>query len=147
MPLAKIHVLEGQYDEARLARVSSAVQDGLVSTLGIPPDGFFQIIHPLPRSQFRATKAAVRSFARTWTTDLKDRRIRVNAESPGFADTPAWHATEAGEQHLKRMSGVIPLGRPGTIDEIAKAVVFLASDDSSYVTGAELFVDGGFVQV
>jgi len=55
MPLAKIHVLEGQYDEARLARVSSAVQDGLVSTLGIPPDDFFQIIHVLPRSQFLHT--------------------------------------------------------------------------------------------
>ena len=89
----------------------------------------------------------MRSFARTWTTDLKDRRIRVNAVSPGFTDTPARHATEAGEQHLKRMSDVIPLGRPGTTDEIAKAVVFLASDDRSYVTGAELFVDGGFAQV
>jgi len=55
MPLAKIHVLEGQYDEARLARVSSAVQHGLVSTLGIPPDDFFQIIHVLPRSQFLHT--------------------------------------------------------------------------------------------
>ena len=93
-------------------------------------------------SVYSATKAAVRSFARIWTTDLKDRRIR-----PGFTDTPARHATEAGEQHLKRMSDVIPLGRPGATDEIAKAVVFLASDDSSYVTGAELFVDGGFAQV
>src|SRR5437870_6449927 len=67
-------------------------------------------------SVYSATKAAVRSFARTWTTDLKDRRIR-----PGFTDTPARHATEAGEQHLKRMSDVIPLGRPGATDEIAKA--------------------------
>ena len=98
-------------------------------------------------SVYSATKAAVRSFARIWTTDLKDRRIRVNAVSPGFTDTPARHATEAGEQHLKRMSDVIPLGRPGATDEIAKAVVFLASADSSYVTGAELFVDGGFAQV
>ncbi len=71
----------------------------------------------------------------------------MNAVSPGFTATPAWHATEAGEQHLKRMSDVIPLGRPATTDEIANTVVFLASDDSGYVTGAVLFVDGGFAQV
>jgi NAD(P)-dependent dehydrogenase (short-subunit alcohol dehydrogenase family) len=98
-------------------------------------------------SVYSATKAAVRSFARTWTTDLKDRRIRVNAVSPGVIDTPAWHSTEAFEQGLKTISNSIPLGRVGTPDEIAKAVVFLASDDSSYVTGTELFVDGGFAQV
>src|SRR5216683_1335790 len=95
-------------------------------------------------SVYSATKAALRSFARTWTTDLKDRRIRVNAVSPGYIDTPAWHSTEAGGQYLKRVASTIPLGRVGTPDEIAKAVVFLASEDSSYVTGAELFVDGGF---
>jgi|SRR5882762_85023 len=98
-------------------------------------------------SVYSATKAAVRSFARTWTMDLKDRRIRVNAVSPGFTDTPAWHASEGGAQRLKLASNSVPLGRPGTPDEIAKAVVFLASDDSSYVTGTELFVDGGFAQV
>ena len=98
-------------------------------------------------SVYSATKAAVRSFARTWTTDLKDRRIRVNAVSPGFTDTPAWHVTEVAEQRLKIASNGIPLGRPGTPEEIAKAVVFLASDDSSYITGTELFVDGGFAQV
>jgi NAD(P)-dependent dehydrogenase (short-subunit alcohol dehydrogenase family) len=102
-------------------------------------------------SVYSATKAAIRSFARTWTTDLKDRRIRVNAVSPGPIDTPGLNnlvaSTGAGEQRLKAISSNVPLGRLGTPDEIAKAVVFLASDDSSYVTGTELFVDGGFAQV
>jgi NAD(P)-dependent dehydrogenase (short-subunit alcohol dehydrogenase family) len=103
---------------------------------------------PLPEwSVYNATKAAVRSFARTWTTDLKAHRIRVNAVSPGYTDTPPWHATEAGEEHMKMISKIIPLGRFGTADEIAKSVVFLASDDSSYITGTELFVDGGFAQI
>jgi NAD(P)-dependent dehydrogenase (short-subunit alcohol dehydrogenase family) len=98
-----------------------------------------------------ATKAAVRSFARTWTTDLKDRHIRVNAVSPGLIDTPGVNdqvaSTAAGQQLLNMVSKGVPLGRRGTPDEIAKAVVFLASDDARYVTGAELFVDGGFAQV
>ena len=102
-------------------------------------------------SVYSATKAAIRSFARTWTTDLKDRRIRVNAVSPGSTDTPGLSdllaSGEAGEQRKKMISASVPLGRFGRPDEIAKAVVFLASDDSSYVTGAELFVDGGFAQV
>ena len=102
-------------------------------------------------SVYSATKAAVRSFARTWTTDLKDRHIRVNAVSPGPIDTPGLNdlvaSTGAGEQRLKAISNNVPLGRLGTPDEIAKAVVFLASDDSSYITGTELFVDGGFAQV
>src|SRR5206468_386107 len=71
-------------------------------------------------SVYSATKAAVRSFARSWTTDLKDRRIRVNAVSPGFTDTPAWHVTEVAEQRLRIASNGIPLGRPGTPEEIAK---------------------------
>jgi NAD(P)-dependent dehydrogenase (short-subunit alcohol dehydrogenase family) len=98
-------------------------------------------------SVYSATKAAVRSFARTWTTDLKDRRIRVNAVSPGYTDTPPWHSMEAAEERMKTISNGVPLGRFGTPDEIAKAVVFLASDDSSYITGTELFVDGGVAQV
>ena len=102
-------------------------------------------------SVYSATKAAVRSFARTWTTDLQERRIRVNAVSPGFIETPGLNelmaSAGAGEQRLKMMSDSIPLGRLGTPDEIAKAVVFLASDDSSYITGTELFVDGGIAQV
>jgi len=102
-------------------------------------------------SVYSATKAAVRSFARTWTTDLKARRIRVNAVSPGSTDTPGLGdllaSGEAGQERLKMISNTVPLGRLGRPDEIAKAVVFLASDHSSYITGTELFVDGGFAQV
>jgi len=102
-------------------------------------------------SVYSATKSAVRSFARTWTTDLKDRRIRVNAVSPGATDTPGLREfladAETGQERLKMLSNNVPLGRLGTPDEIAKAVVFLASGDSSYITGTELFVDGGFAQV
>jgi NAD(P)-dependent dehydrogenase (short-subunit alcohol dehydrogenase family) len=102
-------------------------------------------------SVYSATKAAIRSFARTWTTDLKDRRIRVNAVSPGSIDTPGMSdllaSSETGAQRRKMISSSVPLGRFGRPEEIAKAVVFLASDDSSYVTGTELFVDGGFAQV
>jgi NAD(P)-dependent dehydrogenase (short-subunit alcohol dehydrogenase family) len=102
-------------------------------------------------SVYSATKAAVRSFARTWTTDLKDRHIRVNVVSPGATDTPGLSellgSSEVGQQRLKMMSSSIPLGRLAKPKEIARAVVFLASDDSSYITGTELFVDGGFAQV
>ncbi len=99
-------------------------------------------------SVYSATKAAVRSFARTWTTDLKDRRIRVNALSPGYIDTPPWRSLTVAEMRANIMSsGTVPLGRFGTADEIAKVAVFLAADDSSYVTGIELFVDGGVAQV
>jgi NAD(P)-dependent dehydrogenase (short-subunit alcohol dehydrogenase family) len=102
-------------------------------------------------SVYSATKAAVRSFARTWTTDLKERRIRVNAVSPGSIDTPGARdllaSSGVGEKRKKMIAESVPLGRLGTPDETAKAVVFLASDDSSYITGTELFVDGGFAQV
>src|SRR5437660_8531627 len=96
-------------------------------------------------SVYSATKAAVRSFARTWTTDLKERRIRVNAVSPGSTDTPGLSqllaSTDSGQQRRAMISNMVPLGRFGTPDEIAKAVVFLASDDRRYITGTELFVD------
>jgi len=102
-------------------------------------------------SVYSATKAALRSFARTWTTDLKDRRIRVNAVSPGFIETPGLNdllaSSRAGEQRLQMLSNSVPLGRIGTPNEVAKAVVFLASDDSGYIAGTELFVDGGMAQV
>jgi NAD(P)-dependent dehydrogenase (short-subunit alcohol dehydrogenase family) len=102
-------------------------------------------------SVYSATKAAVRSFARTWTTDLKDRRIRVNAISPGSTETPGFRelqtSSKVGQQRLKMISNLVPLGRIGAPDEVARAVVFLASDDSSYITGTELFVDGGLAQV
>ena len=102
-------------------------------------------------SVYSATKAAVRSFARTWTTDLKARRIRVNVVSPGSIDTPGVReligSSDIGRQRLENIGSLVPMGRLGTADEIAKAVVFLASDDSSYITGIELFVDGGTAQV
>jgi NAD(P)-dependent dehydrogenase (short-subunit alcohol dehydrogenase family) len=102
-------------------------------------------------SVYAATKAVARSFARTWTTDLKHRRIRVNAISPGSIDTPGLNgllaSAPAGEQRRKLIYAATPLGRFGTADEVARVAVFLASDDASYITGAELFFDGGFAQV
>ncbi|MCU1323067.1 MAG: Short-chain dehydrogenase/reductase [Acidobacteriaceae bacterium] len=99
-------------------------------------------------SVYSATKAAVRSFARSWTSDLKDRRIRVNAISPGYIDTAPWQSNALTEIRSNiESSDSVPLGRFGTADEVAKAVVFLASDDSSYITGTEIFVDGGVAQI
>jgi NAD(P)-dependent dehydrogenase (short-subunit alcohol dehydrogenase family) len=102
-------------------------------------------------SVYSATKAAVRSFARTWTVDLKDRKIRVNAISPGPIETPGLNGlapnAEQADQLKASLAASVPLGRLGTPDEIAKAAVFLASDDSSYITGIELFVDGGIAQI
>ena len=102
-------------------------------------------------SVYSATKAAVRSFARNWTLDLKDRQIRVNAVSPGVIPTPGYNLIGLTEEQVKGFIAAqvnnIPLGRVGVPDEIAKAVVFLASDDSSFVNGIELFVDGGMAQI
>jgi NAD(P)-dependent dehydrogenase (short-subunit alcohol dehydrogenase family) len=102
-------------------------------------------------SVYSATKAAIRSFARTWTVDLKHRKIRVNAISPGPIDTPGFrglmHTAEQLEQFKASVVATVPLGRMGSPDEVAKVVLFLASDDSSYVTGIELFVDGGMAQI
>jgi NAD(P)-dependent dehydrogenase (short-subunit alcohol dehydrogenase family) len=102
-------------------------------------------------SVYSATKAAVRSFARTWTTDLKARKIRVNALSPGPIDTPIFDGMAVSQAEVDQIkegfASTVPLGRMGSVDEIAKAALFLASDDSSFVTGIELFVDGGKAQV
>jgi NAD(P)-dependent dehydrogenase (short-subunit alcohol dehydrogenase family) len=100
-------------------------------------------------SVYNATKAALRSFARSWTTDLQRRKIRVNVVSPGTIDTPGLRGlAHTDGEGLDRLYGdKIPLGRVGQPDEIASAVSFLASADSSYVAGTELFVDGGFAQV
>lgn len=103
-------------------------------------------------SVYSATKAAVRSFARTWSVDLKTRKIRVNVVSPGVVPTPAYSLSlgmspEQIDQFVESSIPNIPLGRAGTTDEVAKAVLFLASDDSGYVTGIELFVDGGLAQI
>ena len=94
---------------------------------------------------YAASKAAIRSFARTWTTDLKDRRIRSNVVSPGPIDTPL--ASRQSADVIARIVSTIPMGRMGKPEEVAKAALYLASDDSSFVTGIELFVDGGRAQV
>ena len=152
----------GEITEEHYNSLFNTAVRGLLFTvqkaLSLLPDGASIILNagiggskgPPAASVACATKAAVRSFARTWTTDLKDRRIRVNAVSPGLIDTPAVDnlaSTAAGQQLFKMISDSVPLGRRGTADEIAKAVLFLASDDSSYITGTELSVDGGFAQV
>jgi len=101
------------------------------------------------QSVYSATKAALRSFARSWTTDLKQRRIRVNVVSPGAIDTPGLRelAHRDGDGLDALFRDRVPLGRVGRADEIAAVVAFLASDDSSYVAGSELFADGGLAQV
>src|SRR6516165_2412035 len=151
-------ITEGLYDSTFNINVKGVLFT-VQMALPLMPDGASIILNAsivaskglAANSVYSATKAAARSFARTWTTDLKGRRIRVNAISPGSIDTPGLSdllaSSETGEQRRKMISAAVPLGRFGTPEEIAKAVVFLASDDSSYVTGAELFVDGGFAQV
>jgi NAD(P)-dependent dehydrogenase (short-subunit alcohol dehydrogenase family) len=102
-------------------------------------------------SVYSATKAAVRSFARSWTVDLKERKIRVNVISPGPIETPILDGladTAEGRQGIvDHLTAMVPLGRMGRPDEIGKVAVFLASDDASFIAGAELFVDGGTAQV
>jgi NAD(P)-dependent dehydrogenase (short-subunit alcohol dehydrogenase family) len=96
-------------------------------------------------SVYNASKAAVRSFARTWTVDLKARKIRVNVLSPGTIDTAVFD--DVAQEVKDGFVSLIPMGRMGRPEEIATAALFLASDDSSFVTGIELFVDGGTAQI
>jgi NAD(P)-dependent dehydrogenase (short-subunit alcohol dehydrogenase family) len=97
-------------------------------------------------SVYNATKASVRSFARSWAAELKDRKIRVNVVSPGPVDTPGFQMF-ANDDMREALTGMIPLGRVAAPEEIAKAITFLATDDSSFSTGIELFVDGGVTQL
>ena len=102
-------------------------------------------------SVYSASKAAIRNFARSSILDLAPRKLRVNVLSPGATSTPGWHALSTSEDAHKAMIGFVesttPLGRLGDPDEIARAALFLASDESSFVTGSELFVDGGSAQI
>jgi NAD(P)-dependent dehydrogenase (short-subunit alcohol dehydrogenase family) len=154
----------GQITEAHFDKIFGVNVKGTLFTvqkaLPLMPDGASIVLNASITSikgtpafgVYAATKAAVRSFARTWSADLKDRKIRVNVVSPGTVITPGYK-TELGmsdeqiEEYKAQVASATPLGRAGTPDEIAKAVVFLASDDSSYVNGIELFVDGGMAQI
>jgi NAD(P)-dependent dehydrogenase (short-subunit alcohol dehydrogenase family) len=102
-------------------------------------------------SVYSASKAAVRSFARCWTTELRHRQIRVNVISPGYTETAIFNKAGLAEEQVAELKAsfapAVPMGRMGRPDEVAEAAVFLASDDSSYVAGIELFVDGGMAQV
>jgi len=102
-------------------------------------------------SVYAASKAAIRNFARSWILDLAPRKIRVNVLTPGATSTPGWHGlARSDDEHqamIKFVETTTPLGRLGDPDESARAAVFLASEDSSFVTGSELFVDGGSAQV
>ncbi|MFC7475060.1 SDR family NAD(P)-dependent oxidoreductase [Dankookia sp. GCM10030260] len=102
-------------------------------------------------SVYGASKAAIRSFARNWILDLAPRRIRVNVLVPGATSTPGLHglssSEEARQSFVAMMEAQIPLGRMGTPDETAAAALFLASDESSFVNGSELFADGGQAQI
>jgi NAD(P)-dependent dehydrogenase (short-subunit alcohol dehydrogenase family) len=120
---------------------SIVLNSSVSNVLGLP--GF---------STYAASKAAVRNFSRAWTLELKDRRIRVNTMSPGAIETPALATTtgltpEQAEQAVAQFASQIPMGRRGKPEEIAAAVTFLASDESSYITGVDLAVDGGMAQV
>lgn len=102
-------------------------------------------------SVYSASKAAIRSFARAWILELAPRKIRVNVLVPGATSTPGWHGLsptdEVNLEMVKFVESTTPLGRLGDPDEAASAALFLASDDSSFVNGSELFVDGGSAQI
>ncbi|RYG41224.1 glucose 1-dehydrogenase [bacterium] len=153
----------GEVTEAQFDKEFGINVKGLFFTvqkaLPLIPDGGAIILNAsivgvkgFPRfSVYSATKAAVRSFARTWTTDLKDRGIRVNVVSPGPIGTPGMDGiaptAEAREEFRDQMAQAVPLGRIGQPEDIAAAVAYLASDDAKFVAGIDLFVDGGLAQV
>ncbi|MGY6253902.1 glucose 1-dehydrogenase [Paraburkholderia caledonica] len=151
-------VTEAQFDETFNVNVKGTYFT-VQKLLPLVPDGGSIILNTSIASSkgmeafsvYSATKAAVRSLARTLTTDLKARKIRVNAISPGPIDTPIFGKTGLTEQEIEGFkSGItsqVPLGRIGLPEEIAKPALFLASDDSSYISGIELTVDGGMAQV
>ncbi|WP_131115503.1 SDR family oxidoreductase [Lichenihabitans psoromatis] len=102
-------------------------------------------------SVYSASKAAIRNFARCWILDVAPRQIRINVLVPGATSTPGWHdlatSEEAHQQMLAYVKATTPLARLGNVDEVARAALFLASDDSNFITGSELFVDGGAAQI
>jgi NAD(P)-dependent dehydrogenase (short-subunit alcohol dehydrogenase family) len=154
----------GQITEAHFDKWFAINVKGTLFTvqkmLPLMPDGASIVLNGSMVSQkaipafgvYAATKAALRSFARTWSVDLRERKIRVNVVAPGTVVTPGYK-NELGmtddqiNEFVAQAAAATPMGRAGTPDEIAKAVLFLASDDSSYVTGTELFVDGGAAQI
>jgi len=130
-------VLPGMYEQGSGA---------ILNVVSIAAKAAFQLNSP-----YAASKAGLIGLTHTLAAEAARKGVRVNAVSPGSTDTPGLSdllaSSEVGQQRLKMLSNAVPLGRLGTPDEIAKAVVFLASDDASYITGTELFVDGGFAQV
>ena len=149
----------GSYTEEHIDKAFAVNVNGTVFTvqkaLPLMPDGASVVIigsiasvQGMPAfGAYAATKAALRSFVRTWSVDMKHRRIRFNVVSPGYVPTPAYDALGITAESLEPVVEQIPLGRLGTTQDIANAVAFFASQDSSYITGSELFVDGGFAQV
>jgi len=114
---------------------ASVILTGSVASIKATPES----------SVYGASKAAIRNFVRGWTVELKDRHIRLNVLSPGPIETPLFDAIP--KENLDKLLSTIPMGRIGRSDEVAKAALFLASDDASFITGIELFVDGGRAQI
>lgn len=153
----------GQVTEAHFDKLFDVNVKGLLFTvqkaLPLMPDGGSVILNGSIAGYtgspafgvYSATKAAVRSFARSWTSDLKERKIRVNTLSPGPIDTPIFGTVAESKEQVEQIkagfAAQVPLGRMGRPEEIATAALFLASDDSSFVTGIDLTVDGGMAQV
>jgi NAD(P)-dependent dehydrogenase (short-subunit alcohol dehydrogenase family) len=149
----------GAYTEEHLASAFDVNVKGTVFTvqkaLPLMPDGASVVIIGsiagslgMPAfGAYAATKAALRSFARTWSVDLKSRGIRFNIVSPGYIPTPGYDLVGITAESLMPVIPRIPLGRLGTTQDIANAVAFFASQESSYITASELFVDGGVAQV